>query len=61
MYGRLSVNERVTCVQWSFGVLIWELMTRGITPYPDVDAFDLRDYLATGHRLRKPKFCPEKV
>ncbi|ESO08015.1 hypothetical protein HELRODRAFT_133636, partial [Helobdella robusta] len=46
---------------WSFGVLLWELMTRGVTPYPDVDVFETRNYLASGRRLYKPKFCPENV
>ncbi|KAK2152664.1 hypothetical protein LSH36_322g03037 [Paralvinella palmiformis] len=46
---------------WSFGVLMWELMTRGTTPYPDVDVFDLRTFLAEGRRLPKPKYCPEHV
>ena len=46
---------------WSFGVLMWELMTRGVTPYPDVDIFDVRNYLAAGRRLRKPKYCPENM
>jgi len=26
---------------WSFGILLWELLTRGVTPYPDVDAFNV--------------------
>merc|ERR1719277_831848 len=43
---------------WSFGVLLWELMMRGVTPYPDVDVFDVRSYLASGRRLHKPKYCP---
>ncbi|ESO08582.1 hypothetical protein HELRODRAFT_110137 [Helobdella robusta] len=46
---------------WSFGVLMWEVMTRGVTPYPDVEVFEIRDYLASGRRLRRPKFCPENV
>ncbi|XP_076810797.1 hepatocyte growth factor receptor-like [Clavelina lepadiformis] len=43
---------------WSFGILLWELLTRGVTPYPDVDPFDLSKYLMDGRRLRQPEFCP---
>lgn len=46
---------------WSFGVLLWELMTRCMTPYPDVDVFDIRNYLASGQRLRQPKYCPDSI
>ena len=32
-----------------------------MTPYPDVDALDVRDYLVRGKRLRQPRFCPDNV
>lgn len=44
---------------WSYGVLLWELMTRGVVPYPDVDNFDLFSYLKEGRRMMRPRYCPE--
>jgi hypothetical protein len=43
---------------WSYGVLLWELMTRGVVPYPDVDNFDLFSYLKEGRRMLRPRYCP---
>uniref|UniRef100_A0A6G1SPP5 receptor protein-tyrosine kinase n=1 Tax=Aceria tosichella TaxID=561515 RepID=A0A6G1SPP5_9ACAR len=43
---------------WSYGVLLWELMTRGVVPYPDVDNFDLFTYLKEGRRMLRPRYCP---
>lgn len=43
---------------WSYGVLLWELMTRGVVPYPDVDNFDLFGYLKEGRRMLRPRYCP---
>lgn len=48
-------------LQWSFGVLLWEVLMRGVTPYPDVDNFDIRNYLHEGHRLSKPSNAPDDV
>ncbi|ESO99478.1 hypothetical protein LOTGIDRAFT_113628, partial [Lottia gigantea] len=45
---------------WSYGVLLWELMTRGVNPYPDVDAWDIQRYLMSGRRLPRPEYCPEE-
>ncbi|KAM9324362.1 macrophage-stimulating protein receptor [Gastrophryne carolinensis] len=46
---------------WSFGVLIWELMTRGAPPYPDVDPYDITRYLFRGRRLPQPEYCPDPL
>lgn len=47
--------------QWSFGVLLWELMTRGAPPYPDVNTFDITVYLLQGRRLLQPEYCPDPL
>ncbi|XP_032954863.1 hepatocyte growth factor receptor isoform X2 [Rhinolophus ferrumequinum] len=46
---------------WSFGVLLWELMTRGAPPYPDVNTFDITVYLLQGRRLLQPEYCPDHL
>uniref|UniRef100_A0A8C5N1T1 receptor protein-tyrosine kinase n=1 Tax=Leptobrachium leishanense TaxID=445787 RepID=A0A8C5N1T1_9ANUR len=46
---------------WSFGVLLWELMTRGAPPYPDVDPYDITRYLCRGRRLPQPEYCPDPL
>uniref|UniRef100_A0A2K5YGQ6 Macrophage-stimulating protein receptor n=1 Tax=Mandrillus leucophaeus TaxID=9568 RepID=A0A2K5YGQ6_MANLE len=46
---------------WSFGVLLWELLTRGAPPYPHIDPFDLTHFLAQGRRLPQPEYCPNSL
>uniref|UniRef100_A0A8C4R588 Hepatocyte growth factor receptor n=1 Tax=Eptatretus burgeri TaxID=7764 RepID=A0A8C4R588_EPTBU len=52
---RNAMKERQ---KWSFGVLLWELLTRGVPPYADIDPFDMTFYLLSGRRLPQPEFCP---
>ncbi|XP_066559828.1 tyrosine-protein kinase receptor UFO [Amia ocellicauda] len=42
---------------WSFGVTMWEIATRGQTPYPGVENSEIYDYLRQGNRLRQPPDC----
>lgn len=46
---------------WSFGVLVWELCTRGMLPYSEIDPFEMEHYLIDGFRLQQPKSCPDEL
>ncbi|KAG5674793.1 hypothetical protein PVAND_004741 [Polypedilum vanderplanki] len=46
---------------WAFGVLIWELCTLAKSPYNDIDAFEIENYLRDGYRLAQPANCPDEL
>ena len=47
----------MSVMQWAFGVTMWEISTRGMTPYPGVQNHEIYDYLLEGHRLKQPADC----
>ena len=44
-----------------FGVLLWELFTHGLEPYPDMSNSQVKDLLSTGYRMECPEHCPPRV
>ncbi|XP_067950884.1 hepatocyte growth factor receptor-like isoform X1 [Watersipora subatra] len=46
---------------WSYGVLLWELFTRGGEPYPELNNREVFDYLEDGGRLPRPTYTHPQV
>ena len=46
---------------WSFGVLLWELVTLGASPYPGVDVHNLYNLLKVGYRMERPANCSPQL
>ncbi|XP_043274472.1 proto-oncogene tyrosine-protein kinase receptor Ret [Venturia canescens] len=46
---------------WSFGVLLWELVTLGASPYPGVDVHNLYNLLKAGYRMERPANCSTQL
>ncbi|KAF7686305.1 hypothetical protein HF521_015667 [Silurus meridionalis] len=46
---------------WSFGVLLYEMVTLGEPPFPKVKASELLQYLQRGKTLKKPINCSNSI
>ncbi|XP_038064856.1 tyrosine kinase receptor Cad96Ca-like [Patiria miniata] len=46
---------------WSFGVLLWELVTLGSHPYPGMSSQKVIDEIKQGYRLPKPEHCSDDI
>lgn len=45
----------------AFGVLLWELATYGMSPYPGVELSQVYELLESGYRMQRPEGCPPPV
>ncbi|KAJ0036194.1 hypothetical protein NQD34_004871 [Periophthalmus magnuspinnatus] len=57
LHQRFSVKSDV----WSFGVLLYEMMSRGKTPYEGKSNKEVLDMLSSGYRLSCPTRCPPNI
>ncbi|XP_013406289.1 platelet-derived growth factor receptor alpha-like [Lingula anatina] len=59
-----SLKDRTHNAQsdvWTFGILLWEIVTFGATPYPDIAVTELATKLDQGTRLKNPKNCSTEL
>ncbi|XP_072292604.1 tyrosine-protein kinase Mer [Eucyclogobius newberryi] len=59
-----SLADRVFTVKsdvWAFAVTMWEIATRGMTPYPGIQNHEIYDHLLEGHRLKQPPDCLDEL
>ncbi|XP_035211836.1 tyrosine-protein kinase Abl-like isoform X2 [Stegodyphus dumicola] len=56
-YNKFSTKSDV----WAFGILLWEIATYGMSPYPGVDLTDVYHMLESGYRMECPPGCPPRV
>lgn len=46
---------------WSFGVLLWEILTIGNKPYPTMSNIEVMRFVRAGGRLEQPSECPPRL
>lgn len=59
-----SLRDRVFTTQsdvWSFGILLWEIVTMGASPYPNIALADLFYLLSNNYRMEKPSNCSDEI
>ncbi|XP_068587046.1 tyrosine-protein kinase Fes/Fps isoform X2 [Cebidichthys violaceus] len=56
-YGRFTTESDV----WSFGVLLWETFSMGMTPYTSMTNQQTRDEVEKGYRMPAPHGCPVEI
>ncbi|XP_019714731.1 tyrosine-protein kinase SRK2 [Hippocampus comes] len=44
---------------WSFGILLYEIMTFGKMPYPDMTNYQVVQQVPQGYRMSRPPKCPK--
>src|SRR4051812_39814518 len=57
LYNFLETNGKFTAI----GILMWEIVTLGGTPYPGMAAAEVIKYVREGNRLLKPEHCKREM
>ncbi|XP_059502023.1 tyrosine-protein kinase Lyn isoform X3 [Stegostoma tigrinum] len=56
-YGSFTIKSDV----WSFGVLLYEIVTYGKIPYPGMSNTEVVNAIGRGYRMPRPEECPQEL
>ncbi|XP_056148605.1 tyrosine-protein kinase Lyn [Lampris incognitus] len=56
-YGSFTIKSDM----WSFGVLLYEIITYGKIPYPGMTKVDVMTMIQRGYRMPQPENCPAEL
>ena len=57
LYNRFSIKSDV----WSFGVMLFEIITYGRSPYPGMSSKQALEAILQGYRMPRSMGCPDKL
>ncbi|KRZ78829.1 Tyrosine-protein kinase Fyn, partial [Trichinella papuae] len=57
LYGTFTIKSDV----WSYGILLYELITKGQTPYPGMQNREVIEQVERGYRMPRPRDCAEAM
>jgi fyn-related kinase len=57
IYSKFSVKSDV----WSFGIVLYEIITNGRTPYPSMNNQEVLQQVSRNYRMPKPQNCPDRL
>ena len=57
VYNKFSIKSDI----WSFGVVIYELLTKGAMPYPGMNNRQVLEAVERGYRMPPPDDCPDAL
>ncbi|CDQ72391.1 unnamed protein product, partial [Oncorhynchus mykiss] len=57
----LSFHSLFLFLRWSFGVLLWEIVSLGGTPYCGMTCAELYEKLPQSYRMEQPRNCDDEV
>ncbi|OON17893.1 SH2 domain protein [Opisthorchis viverrini] len=57
LMGRFTIKSDV----WSFGIVVYELITHGQVPYPSMNNTETLDQVRSGYRMPRPNGCPQPI
>nr|XP_006818515.1 PREDICTED: tyrosine-protein kinase Fer-like [Saccoglossus kowalevskii] len=56
-YGEYTIE----CDVWSYGILLWEIFSRGNIPYPGMNNATAREKIENGYRMSAPDGTPNEI